>query len=72
MSDASKVIIDPNDAVLPELHAIRTRAADLTNTSPSERTVALGGIAAPKIPSFSVSTRLRNRDVIESRISFLA
>lgn len=65
MSDASKVIIDPTDAVLPELHAIRTRAADLTNTSPSERTVALGGIAVPKIPSFSVSTRLRNRDIIE-------
>ena len=65
MSDASKVFIDPADAVLPELHAIRTRAADLTNTSPSERTVALGGVAAPKIPSFSVSTRLRNRDIVE-------
>jgi ornithine carbamoyltransferase len=63
MTDASNVV-NP-EFELPELHAIKTRAADLSNTSPSERTVALGGVAVPKVPSFSVSTRLRNRDVIE-------
>ncbi len=63
MTDASNVF-NP-EFELPELHAIKTRAADLTNASPSERTVALGGVAVAKVPSFSVSTRLRNRDVIE-------
>jgi ornithine carbamoyltransferase len=55
----------PTHQTAPQLRSVETPVADLTNASPSERTIALGGVVMPKVPSFSVSTRLRGRDVVE-------
>jgi ornithine carbamoyltransferase len=63
MSDLAQSAVSNTSA--PQLRSVETPVADLTNTSPSERTIALGGVVMPKVPSFSVSTRLRGRDVIE-------
>lgn len=63
MSDLAQSAVTDHSA--PQLRSVETPIADLTNASPSERTIALGGVVMPKVPSFSVSTRLRGRDVIE-------
>jgi len=64
MTDAAKSAPTPESSA-PNLRPMANATADLTNASPSERTIALGGVAATRVPSFSVSTRLRGRDIIE-------
>jgi ornithine carbamoyltransferase len=64
MTDAAKRAASP-ESNAPQLRPVANTAADLSNTRPSERTIALGGAAATHVPSFSVSTRLRGRDIIE-------
>jgi ornithine carbamoyltransferase len=64
MTDAAKSAPVP-ESNAPQLRPMANAPADLTNASPSERTLSLGGVASTHVPSFSVSTRLRGRDVIE-------
>jgi len=63
MSDAQKAL--NSDPVTSSLHEVAYEAADLAASRPSDRTIALGGALVTTPSSFSISTRLRNRHVIE-------
>jgi ornithine carbamoyltransferase len=47
------------------LRSMATGPSDLSQGVPSDRTVSLGGVDEAAVASFTVSTRLRGRDIIE-------
>ena len=64
MSDSAKSPVTAAGAT-PGLRPMAAGMPDFSQTLPSDRTVALGGAAEASIATFSVSTRLRGRDVVE-------
>lgn len=63
MSDAWKAA--PAGANESSLHEVAQSVDDLTQSRPSDRTIALGGAMMANPASFSISTRMRGRHVIE-------
>ncbi|HEX2173749.1 MAG TPA: hypothetical protein VHL09_15025, partial [Dehalococcoidia bacterium] len=55
---------DPSQPAVPALWSVPVQPIDWNEKPISERIVSLGGIAAPKVSAFSLSTRLRGRHVL--------
>ena len=63
MTDAQKAFKTSTSA--SPIHEVASANDDLAHSRPSDRTIALGGALATPPASFSISTRMRGRHVIE-------
>ena len=56
--------IQPQPQSAPPLRSIVHEPVDWSSLPATERTISLGGLAAPKLAAFTLSTRLRGRSVL--------